>query len=250
VPGQATTPAAGRHVTALVAGFAGSARYGDAAMPTTTRTRRGPAPGVRHEQRWWTAGAVVVGVDEVGRGAWAGPVTVGAVVLPRHRRIYKLRDSKLLTPHEREHLAVRIRRYALAVGVGHASNEEIDRVGMSEALRRAARRALVALPLRADVCLLDGNWDFLAGFGDSVNETIVGGDGCCASIAAASIVAKVVRDRLMTDACPAYPAYRFSSNKGYPSPDHLDSLDRWGPSPLHRHSWRPILTRTTPRLPL
>jgi ribonuclease HII len=215
-------------------------------MATAARTR---APSLAHERRWWDAGGVVAGIDEVGRGAWAGPVTYAAVVLPRHRRLYRLRDSKILTPSERERLAARIRSAALAIGIGHAWNDEIDRLGMSEAMRLAARRAVEELPLRPDACLLDGNWDFLRSLGTN-NECIVGGDARCASIAAASIVAKVVRDRLMTDACPAYPAYRFSSNKGYPSPDHLDSLDRWGPSPLHRHSWRPILTRTTPRLPL
>lgn len=201
------------------------------------------------ERRWWDDGAVVAGLDEVGRGAWAGPVTFGAVVLPRHRRIYKLRDSKMLTPVARERLAARVRAHALAVSVGHASNDEIDRVGMSAAMRLAARRALDGLPLRPDVCLLDGNWDFLRGAG-TVNELVVGGDGRCASIAAASIVAKVTRDSLMTEACPAYPAYRFSSNKGYPSPEHVASLDEWGPCDLHRHSWMPIRSLAQLALPL
>jgi ribonuclease HII len=192
---------------------------------------------------------VVVGVDEVGRGAWAGPVTVAAVALPRHRRIYKLRDSKLLTAPEREQLAPRIHAAAIGIGIGHAWNTEIDRLGMTQAMRRAAARAVAALPIAPDVCLLDGNWDFLAGAG-TVNETIIGGDGRCASIAAASIVAKVARDALMTGLCPGYPAYAFSSNKGYPSPVHVASLERWGPSPLHRHSWVPIRTRSMPRLPL
>lgn len=216
---------------------------------TTASAARRPVPGIRHERRWWDAGAVVAGVDEVGRGAWAGPVTVGAVVLPRHRRLYKLRDSKVLTPPERERLAVRIHATALGVGIGHVWNDELDRWGMSAALRLAARRALRALPLEPDACLLDGNWDFLAGCG-TANELVVGGDGRCASIAAASIVAKVARDALMTEACPGYPAYRFSSNKGYPAPAHVASLARWGPSPLHRHSWAPIRALTEPRLPL
>ena len=120
---------------------------------------------------------------------------------------------------------------------------------MSRALQLAARRAVEALPLRPDACLLDGNWDFLREVG-TVNEPIVGGDGRCSSIAAASIVAKVARDALMRDVCPAYPAYRFSRNKGYPSPDHLAALDRWGPSPLHRHSWSPIQGLVQPTLPL
>jgi ribonuclease HII len=203
------------------------------------RRRRAPVPGLRHERPHWDAGAVVAGVDEVGRGAWAGPVTYAAVVLPRDRRMYKLRDSKLLPPPERTRLAARLQHFALAVGIGHAGNDEIDRLGMSEAIRRAARRAVDALPLRPDVLLLDGNWDFLAGYGTH-NERLVRGDSRSASIAAASIVAKVTRDRLMVEACPGYPAYGFSSNKGYPSPDHVAALDRHGPCPLHRRSWAPI----------
>jgi ribonuclease HII len=218
-------------------------------MAPVTRTRRHPVPGVVRERRRWDAGQTVAGVDEVGRGAWAGPVTVGAVVLPRHRRLYKLRDSKLLSPAEREHLAARILEAALGVGVGHAWNDEIDRLGLSGALQLAARRAVAALPLRPDACLLDGNWDFLRGLGTE-NEPIVGGDGHCASIAAASIVAKVTRDALMTEVCPAYPAYGFSSNKGYPSPTHIASLERWGPSPLHRRSWVPLRALAQARLPL
>jgi ribonuclease HII len=207
---------------------------------TLTRpARRAPVPGLRHERRWWDEGAVVAGVDEVGRGAWAGPVTYAAVVLPRDRRMYKLRDSKVLDPDTRHTLAERIRGFALAWGIGSATNEEIDRLGMSAAMQRAARRAVDALPLRPDVCLLDGNWDFLRGTG-TTNELLVRGDGRSASIAAASILAKATRDALMVDACPGYPAYRFSSNKGYPSPEHVASLRRWGPSELHRRSWAPM----------
>lgn len=219
-------------------------------MSTAVATpRRAPVPGLRHERRWWDEGAIVCGLDEVGRGAWAGPVTVGAVVLPRTRRLYKLRDSKVLEPASRRELAKRIQSIALAVSLGHASNDEIDRVGMTAAMRLAARRAFDGLPLRPDVCLLDGNWDFLAGSG-TINELLIGGDGRSASIAAASIVAKVTRDAAMTAACPAYPAYRFSSNKGYPTPVHLASLDVWGPCSLHRRTWRPIAAAAAPTLPL
>jgi ribonuclease HII len=215
----------------------------------TTAARRAPVPGLRHERRWWDEGAIVAGVDEVGRGALAGPVTYCAVVLPRTRRLYKLRDSKVLDPTMRADMAARIRHLALAVGVGHASNEEIDRVGMTVAIQRAARRAVEALPLRPDVLLLDGNWDFLRGAG-TINELLVGGDGRSASIAAASIVAKVTRDELMTDSCPAYPAYRFSSNKGYSAPEHLRALRTWGASPLHRRTWGPVRTAEDLTLPL
>ncbi|MEX1178049.1 MAG: ribonuclease HII [Nitriliruptor sp.] len=195
---------------------------------------------MRSEQPHWDAGALVAGVDEVGCGAWAGPVTVGAVVLPSDRRMYKLRDSKVLTPTAREHLASRIAGVALGVGIGHASNEEIDELGLSDARRLAARRAVDALPERPDVLLLDGNWDFLAGYGTH-NELLVRGDGRSTSIAAASIVAKVTRDAMLTSWDVEHPRYGFASNKGYPSPDHRRALREHGPCVLHRHSWAPIV---------
>jgi len=209
---------------------------------TTRRRRRAPVPGVRHERVYWDLGMTVAGVDEVGCGAWAGPVTYAAVVLPRDRRMYKLRDSKVLAPVERERLAERVQEFALGFGIGHASNDEIDRVGLSEARRRAARRAVDALPLRPHALLLDGNWDFLAGYGTE-NERLVRGDGRSASIAAASIVAKVTRDALMRELDPGYPGYAFASNKGYPSPDHVAALEEHGPCDLHRRSWAPIAGR-------
>jgi len=207
------------------------------------RIRLPDVPGLRYEQAWWDQGAVVCGVDEVGRGAWAGPVSFGAVVLPSDRRMYKLRDSKVLDPTRREELAARLADFALGVSVGHASNTEIDRLGMSAAMRLAARRALEGLDVRPDVCLLDGNWDFLAD-APTTNERIVHGDACSASIAAASIVAKVTRDRMMTAACPRYPAYGFSSNKGYPAPRHRASLVASGPTDLHRLTWAPVRAAT------
>jgi len=203
------------------------------------RKRLPDVPSLTYERAWWAEGAIVAGVDEVGRGAWAGPVTYGAVVLPSDRRMYKLRDSKMLDPQRRSELADRIMDFALAASIGHATNDEIDALGMTEAMRLAARRAVSDLGVRPDVCLLDGNWDFLAGFGTR-NQRIVHGDARSASIAAASIVAKVARDQLMTEACLTYPSYGFSRNKGYPSPEHQASLRPDGPCPLHRHSWAPV----------
>lgn len=204
------------------------------------RKRRLPdVPGLTYERRWWAEGAVVCGVDEVGRGAWAGPVTYGAVVLPSDRRMYKLRDSKVLDPQRRTELAPRIHAFALAVSLGSASNDECDALGMTAAMRLAARRAVDGLSVRPDVLLLDGNWDFLTGYGTH-NERIIGGDARSASIAAASIVAKVTRDAHMTDRCPEHPAYRFSSNKGYPSPVHQATLAEQGPCRLHRITWAPV----------
>jgi ribonuclease HII len=212
------------------------------------RRRRLPdVPGITIERRWWDEGAVVCGVDEVGRGSWAGPVTFAAVVLPSERRMYKLRDSKVLDPARREELAARLREFALAVSVGHATCEEIDRLGMSDAMRLAARRAVDGLAVRPEVCLLDGNWDFLAGYGTH-NQRVIGGDARSASIAAASIIAKVTRDRLMTGYCSSFPSYRFSVNKGYPSPEHLTALAEDGPCLLHRLTWEPVMASL--RLPL
>jgi ribonuclease HII len=190
---------------------------------------------------------VVAGVDEVGRGAWAGPVTCAAVVLPTDRRLYGLRDSKRLSPTQRGRLDARIRASAVTLGIGEASNEEIDSNGMSAALRLAARRALDALAVRPDVVLLDGNWDFLADYGTR-NETIVRGDDRCASIAAASIVAKVHRDAAMAAAAEHHPAYAFDANKGYPSPSHRQALGAVGPCVLHRASWAPIAALAQGRL--
>ena len=210
---------------------------------TGRRIRLPDVPGIAHERAWWTRGARVAGVDEVGRGAWAGPVTFAAVVLPRDRRMYKLRDSKILDAPRREELAARLEEFADGIGLGHATNDEIDALGMSDAMRLAAARAIAALPVTPDVFLVDGNWNMLDGFEQPV-ETIIHGDARCASIAAASIVAKVTRDAMMTQQCPSYPRYVFSSNKGYPSPPHVAALDRYGPCTLHRHSWAPIRART------
>lgn len=215
---------------------------------STGRTIRLPdVPGVRHEQRYWDQGLVVAGVDEVGRGAWAGPVTYAACVLPDDRRMYKLRDSKQLDPVRREQLFDRLHGFALGIGIGHASNDEIDRFGMSDAIRLAAARAVDALPLAPDVLLLDGNWDFLSHYG-LPTVRIVHGDAHSASIAAASICAKVTRDRLMCAAAADHPHYEFDSNKGYPAPAHLAALDEVGACRLHRHSWEPIAALRQTRL--
>jgi len=211
------------------------------------RRRRAPVPGIRSEQPYWDTGAIVAGIDEVGRGAWAGPLTLGAVILPTDRRIYKLRDSKVLSPQVREHLSGRLHELATGIGIGHASNVEVDRYGLSEATRRAARRAVGALPVQPDVLLIDGTWDFLADLGTH-NETIPKGDGRSASIAAASIVAKVARDRIMVDLAGQHPPYVFASNKGYPSPDHVAALEHHGPCALHRRSWAPIAALDHPKL--
>jgi len=183
---------------------------------------------------WDEGHEVVVGVDEVGRGSWAGPLTIVAAVLPRDRRVNKVRDSKVLTEVEREALYDRLDHWCVTWAVGHASPVECDELGMSEAQRVAARRALEGLDLRPDRVLVDGSWDFVGG---GITKMIVRGDSSSLSIATASILAKVTRDRIMRAADVSFPAYDFAWNKGYPCPRHRQALRGVGPSAFHRRSW-------------
>lgn len=191
------------------------------------------APGLRVERELWADGfETVVGVDEVGRGSWAGPLSVGVAVVPRDKRVYKIRDSKLLTEPERELLFERIANWCADWAVGHASQVECDELGMSEAQRLAARRALEQLECPPDRVVVDGNWDFVGGA-----RRLVRGDRTCLSIAAASILAKVTRDRIMRTEAEHYPFWNFAANKGYPCPIHKAALQAWGPSAIHRRAW-------------
>ncbi|MGH9183102.1 MAG: ribonuclease HII [Acidimicrobiales bacterium] len=207
-------------------------------MPTPgplRRALRAGAPSLVVERSLWETGHhVVVGMDEVGRGAWAGPISVGAAVLPPDRRVYKVRDSKALTEAEREALFDRIAGWCSGWAVGHATHEECDALGMTDAQRLAARRALDGLGCRPDQVLVDGRWDFVGGGGV---QRLVGGDARCLSIAAASILAKVTRDRLMRAEAPHFPGYDFDLNKGYPCPRHKLALAAMGPTAIHRRSW-------------
>lgn len=204
------------------------------------RTTTTAVPHLRHEEACWADGLVVGGIDEVGRGAGAGPVVHAVVVLDPERPILKLRDSKTLTAAAREHLAERIHERALAVGIGLASAGEVDTLGLSVALQRSAQRAFEAVAgVEVTSLLIDGNWDF-CGFFDGPKTLITKGDRVSRSIAAASIVAKVYRDQLMVEAAEAFPAYGFASNKGYLSTGHLDAINAHGPCPMHRMSWEPI----------
>ena len=199
------------------------------------RVTRRTVPSLTLERSLWAEGAeVVVGVDEVGRGAWAGPISVGAAVLPADRRVYKVRDSKMLTEAERERLYDRVAGWCRAWAVGHASQEECDTLGMSAAQKLAARRAIDGLGLTPDEILVDGQWDFVA---DGRARRLIKGDATCLSIAAASILAKVTRDRIMRTEAVHYPPYDFEFNKGYPCPRHKMALKAWGPSAIHRRTW-------------
>jgi ribonuclease HII len=206
-----------------------------ASAPPLRKALRGRSPSLTVERGLWEVGHdVVVGVDEVGRGAWAGPLMIGAVVVPRDRRVYKIRDSKMLTEREREALFDRITTWAAAWAVGAASQQECDELGMSEAQRVAARRAIEGLGVVPDQVLLDGKWDFVGG---GKTRSIVKGDATCLSIAAASIVAKVTRDRIMRAEAEHFPGYSFDGNKGYPCPKHRMALAGMGPTTIHRRSW-------------
>ncbi len=206
-----------------------------ATAPRLRKAIRAKSPGLATERSLWARGAaVVVGVDEVGRGSWAGPLSVGAAVVPQDRRVYKIRDSKMLTEREREALFDRVADWCVAWSVGHASHVECDTLGMSAAQKLAARRAIDGLGLEVDHVLIDGSWDFVGG-GNTTR--IVKGDATCLSIASASILAKVTRDRIMRAEAEHYPGYDFEFNKGYPCPRHKFALNGMGPTSIHRRTW-------------
>ena len=179
--------------------------------------------------------STVAGLDEVGRGSLAGPVTAGAVVLPPGLRIDGLDDSKRVLPEKRAEIAEVIKVRAVAWAIGHVSAEEIDRGGMTWAVREAMTRALSELNCTPDHCVVDG-----LGVGLAFPETaVVGGDGKVAAIAAASIIAKVTRDAIMVSHAETYPEYLFHQNKGYSTSDHILAISRHGLCPLHRRSFQP-----------
>lgn len=239
-------------------------------MTVTAPVRATPArkpPTLRQERAVLASGArLVAGMDEVGRGALAGPVSVGVVVVDARTRTAPkgLADSKLLTAGAREALVPALRRWAVAHAVGHASSAEIDEHGIIAALRLAGRRALSqvrAVCGDVDQVLLDGSHDWLSSPGMDLFEaagfdategagpelppvlreppvrTMVKADLRCASVAAASVLAKVERDGILTGLAAEHPAFGWDRNKGYSAPAHLAALRRHGPTELHRRSW-------------
>ncbi len=201
---------------------------------------RGPRPTLEREIAFWQAGGgLVAGVDEAGRGPLAGPVVAAAVVFPPHCRVIRgLRDSKLLPPPRRLRLAGVVRARALAVGVGAASVREIDRVNIRRASILAMRRALARLRVTPGLVLVDGLPCPELG---CAHDAIIDGDAHCHSIAAASVIAKTVRDRLMELLARHHPSYAWESNKGYGTPDHLAALALHGFTAHHRRSFAPVL---------
>jgi ribonuclease HII len=191
----------------------------------------------RYEKKAWADGAVMVaGVDEVGRGSLFGPVVAAAVILDRGYRIRGLRDSKLLLPDRRESLAPRIREHAIAWAVAAVDAARIDQINIYHASRLAMREAVLRLRPAADHLLIDAmKLDY-----ELPQRAIIHGDALSASIAAASILAKVERDRIMCEWDAVFPEYGLASHKGYSTPKHIAALRQYGPTPLHRQSFAPV----------
>ena len=177
---------------------------------------------------------LICGVDEAGRGPLAGPVCAAAVILPPHAQIPGLNDSKKLTDKKRRELYPVIMEQAVAYGIGFASHEEIDEINILQATYLAMERAIAKLSVRPELALIDGNR--AKDFGIPV-KTVIKGDSLSASIAAASILAKVPRDDLMLEAAKEYPQYAFDVHKGYGTKAHYEALAAYGPSPIHRMSF-------------
>jgi ribonuclease HII len=192
---------------------------------------------LRYEKNAWASGAAMVaGVDEVGRGSLFGPVVAAAVILDRSYRVRGLRDSKLLLPERRELLAPRIREHAIAWAVAAVDAARIDQINIYQASRLAMREAVMRLEPAADHLLVDAvRLDC-----ELEQKAIIHGDALSASIAAASILAKVERDRMMCEWDTVFPEYGLASHKGYSTPQHLAALEQYGPTPLHRQSFAPV----------
>ena len=192
--------------------------------------------GLYEYERGLSNGGVVLGLDEVGRGPLAGPLTVGGVILPSQPQILGLNDSKQIPEQRRAHISQTIRDTAIAWTIQHIDPKQIDELGMSACLRLAFGKAIADIESRGfqiDVILLDGNPLHL----DPREINVVKGDAHCASIAAASIIAKVERDELMTRYAEMYPCYGFDTCKGYGSAAHIEAITKHGLSPIHRRSF-------------
>jgi ribonuclease HII len=199
---------------------------------------------LKFEKKAWGLGAErVAGVDEVGRGSLFGPVVAAAVILEPGYRIRGLRDSKLLPAERREELAVRIREHSIAYAIAAVDAARIDQINIYQASRLAMLEAVQQLACAADHLLVDAvKLDC-----DLPQQAIIHGDALSASIAAASILAKVERDRMVSEWDPVFPVYGLASNKGYSTPHHLAALREHGPSPLHRQSFAPVWNAPVPQ---
>ena len=223
-------------------------------MPRTKKNR----PTLDFENNLFSRGAkLIAGMDEVGRGCLAGPVSVGVAVISIENinPPENLADSKLLTHEQREELLPLVKTWVKDFAVGHASNNEIDEIGLTRALRRAGRRALVQLVTKPDHLILDGKHNWLMPEKETQNMfeqefddgplsvdlkiiTQIKADLTCASVAAASIVAKTTRDQMMAELSKEFPNYFWAENKGYAAPEHLEAIKSFGATKYHRVSWK------------
>ena len=198
-------------------------------------------PSLEYENIKYAEGyTAVCGTDEAGRGPLCGPVVAAAVILPRDIEIEGLNDSKKLTEKKREKLFDVIKEKAVAYAIAEASPAEIDEINILNASMLAMRRAIEALPIKADFALIDGNCS--RGF-EIPTETLVKGDAISSSIAAASILAKVTRDRQCVELDRLYPEYGIAKHKGYPTKDHMDAVRKYGPAPIYRMSFLKFLDK-------
>ncbi|MBD3180998.1 ribonuclease HII [Candidatus Poribacteria bacterium] len=185
----------------------------------------------------------IAGTDEAGRGPLAGPVVAAAVILDLNQIIDGIDDSKKLSPTCRESLFKKIRQKSIAYGVGIISNDIIDKINILQASMEAMKQAVINLPVKPDFLLIDGNYF------PNINlpmKAIKSGDSLSMSIAAASIIAKVTRDRIMQDFDSKHPQYGFAKNKGYPTKEHIQKLEKYGPCKIHRKSFAPVAERLFP----
>jgi ribonuclease HII len=193
-----------------------------------------------HEKDAWSKGfKAVAGIDEAGRGPLAGPVVASAVIFSSiPARDLGIRDSKTLTPSKREFLVFEIYKIASAVGVGIIWPDEIDSINIHRASLKAMEKAVAMLEIPPDFLLVDGSFPIGSGI---PQRSIVSGDALSVSIAAASIIAKTTRDRIMDSYHRTFPQYNFLSNKGYGTKEHLEALKAFGPTPIHRRSFRGVV---------
>ena len=205
-----------------------------------------PWPHASRERRLFESGAkTIVGIDEVGKGSWAGPLVIGIAMLSREmvfsdepaRELGGVRDSKQLSELQREEIFDQVAARCLRWSIGAASALECDQLGMVEAQRLATARGFAALAeASVDVAIVDGRWDFVSPHASTVLVEVKA-DADCVSVAAASVLAKVSRDRMMRSLAGDYPQWHFDTNKGYPCPKHRAALQGYGPSAIHRTSW-------------
>ena len=205
-----------------------------------------PWPHASRERSLFESGAkTIVGIDEVGKGSWAGPLVIGIAMLNREMvfsdepavALGGVRDSKQLSEPQREEIFDQVAARCLRWSIGTASALECDQLGMVEAQRLATARGFAALAIASvDVAIVDGRWDFVSPHARKVLVEVKA-DADCVSVAAASVLAKVTRDRMMRSLAGDYPQWHFDTNKGYPCPKHRAALQGYGPSAIHRTSW-------------